>query len=147
VLARPERWNDASFEKHPLAAARMLARATTGPKRVFEGAPVAVRAHDIDDGRRLSWDETVPAGACLTVAAGAQGEGTGLGLRLIDPETREEVDRSFATHDAAVRACATGSGAARPLRVELRVTAGRLSVVVGVRAAPVERAARPTASP
>jgi hypothetical protein len=63
---------------------------------------------------------------------GAEGEGTGLELRLFDGATNTDVDRSHAEHDASARACAP-SGATRTIRAELRATSGKLDAIVGVR--------------
>lgn len=132
VLSRKERWQDPEFVRHPLAAARMLARSVDGAGMLHEGAPLGVRAATLDGAKLLSWEVQVPAGKCLRASAGAQGEGTGLELRVFDVATSEEIDRSHAATAAAVRACAPANGA-RPVRVELRATSGKLEVVVGER--------------
>ena len=127
VLSRPEKWRDPAFAAHPLAASRMLGR--FGP--VFEGAPGRVKAASIDAAKRYVQDASIPAGACLRVAAGVEGEGTGLELRLFDTATNEEVDRSAGQTSASVRACA--AGATMSLRTEVRATAGKLQAVIGER--------------
>jgi hypothetical protein len=132
VLARKERWQDAEFTKHPLAAARMLARSADGAGMVHEGAALGVRGATVDAAKLLSWETPVPAGKCLRASAGAQGEGTGLDFRVFDVANSEEIDRSHAANAAAVRACAPAN-AARQVRVELRATSGKLDVVVGER--------------
>ena len=132
VLTRKERWQDAEFTRHPLAAARMLARAADGIGMVHEGAALGVRGASIDAAKLVAWEAAVPAGKCLRVSAGAQGEGTGLDLRAFDVANNEEIDRSHAANATAVRACAPAN-AARPVRVELRATSGKLDVVIGER--------------
>jgi hypothetical protein len=132
VLVRTERWQNAAFTAHPLAAARMLARASEGPSRLLEGAPLGVRAMALDSTRLSSFDEAVPAGKCVRVAVGADGPGTGVELRIFDKSVSDEVDRSHGERAAAVRACAPPA-AAGVFRVELRATSGRVDVVVGER--------------
>jgi hypothetical protein len=131
MLLRKEKWQDPAFVKHPIAASRMLQRAAEGSAMLLEGQPVSARAATVDVGRGLSWEATVPAGKCWRVAAGAEGEGTGLELRIFDAATGEELDRSHAADAVAARACA----AATPLtvRAELRATSGKLDVVVSER--------------
>jgi hypothetical protein len=132
VMARPERWRDPAFAAHPLAASRMLARAAEGGARILEGVPVSVRAATLDEGKLLAWTETVPPWGCVHATAGAQGEGTGLELRVFDTASGEELDRSHAEHAVGVRACAP-ERRVPDVRFELRVTSGKLDVVVGER--------------
>jgi hypothetical protein len=131
-LVRPERWKDPAFLRHPLAASRMLARTAVGPSVLLEGTPLSVRAVTLDSEHLLEWDESIPAGKCLRIGAGAEGEGTGLEGRLIERATGEEIDRSHADHAIGMRACAT-PGVPRGVHVEVRATAGKLEVVVGER--------------
>ncbi len=131
-LVRPERWQNQAFAQHPLAAARMLGRAAVGPESLLQGTPIAVRSVTLDASRRIAYDETIPAGRCLRVAVGAEGEGTGLELRLFDRGSSDELDRSHAERAVGVRACAPSDGA-RPVRIELRATSGKLDAVVGER--------------
>src|SRR5215472_4504194 len=51
TLVRPERWQSPVFSQHPLAAARMLARAAVGPAYVLEGNAAAVRAVTVAEAR------------------------------------------------------------------------------------------------
>jgi hypothetical protein len=132
TLVRPERWKDPAFTLHPLAASRMLARAVVGPSQLLEGAPSGVRSVALDATRMATWDELIPAGKCLRVAAGAQGDGTGLDLRIVDRASADELDRSHAERAVGARACAPQS-APRAVRVELRATSGKLDAVVGER--------------
>ncbi len=131
-LVRAERWKDPAFAPHVLAASRMLARAAVGPSVVLEGTPMGVRGVVVDAAHRLAWDETVPAGKCLHVAAGAEGEGTGLLARMIDRVTGDEIDRAYADRAVAVRACAP-PGMPRQVRIELGASAGKLDTVIGER--------------
>jgi hypothetical protein len=132
VLVRPEGWKDAAFTAAPLAASRMLARAADGPSSLLQGTARSVRGGSLDAAHEMTWGETVPAGKCLRVTAGAQGDGTGLELRLADAASGEELDRSHAADAVSVRGCAP-EAAARDVRVELRATSGKLDVVVGER--------------
>lgn len=127
VTTRAERWKDPALAAHPLAAGRMLAR--FGP--IFEGAPGRVKATTLDAARRVTEDANIPAGSCLRVAAGVEGEGTGLELRIFDASTNEEIDRGAGQTSASVRACA--GSAAMSLRTEVRATAGKLQAVIGER--------------
>jgi hypothetical protein len=132
VTARPERWRDPSFGAHPLAASRMLARAAEGPTMLLPGTAVSVRAATLEDGKVLSWTETVPPWGCLQVTAGGEGAGTGLELRAFDETTGEELDRSHAERAVSVRACAPEKKVP-DVRFELKATSGKLDVVVGER--------------
>ena len=131
VLTRAERWKDAAFMAHPLAAGRMLGRAATSPQSVLEGAAGAVRAATVDSGHQTVHNTAIASNACLNVAIGAEGEGTGLDARLFDAVSGEEIDRSHGQNAALLRACA--GNAARSVRVEVRATAGKLDVVIGER--------------
>jgi hypothetical protein len=131
VTVRPERWSGPAFASHPLAASRMLARATSGPDMLFEGKALATRELLLDGDHVVSWKESVPADACLRVTVGAQGDGAGIELRAFD-ESDTEIDRSEASHAASVRACAP-SDLARGVRFEVRSSAGRVTAVLGER--------------
>jgi hypothetical protein len=132
VTARAERWRDPAFAAHPLAASRMLARATEGGAMLLEGTAVSVRGARLEEGKRLAWTETVPPWGCVQATAGAEGEGTGLELRVFDAATGDELDRSHAEHAVSVRACAPEKRVP-DVRFELTVTSGKLDVVVGER--------------
>jgi hypothetical protein len=132
VLVRSEKWQSPAFAMHPLAAARMLARAAEGPRGILEGALVGTRAVTLDAAHLSSWEQTVLAGKCLRIAVGAEGDGSGLVLRVFDGQSAEEIDRSHASTAVSARACAPVTGG-RVVRVELRATGGRLFGVVGER--------------
>jgi hypothetical protein len=132
VVARPERWTDAAFAQKPLAAARMLSRAASGVKNIHGGAPLGVKTTTLDAAKASTWSQTVPAGSCLRVAAGGEGAGIGLTLRIFDAANQEELDRSHAAVAVSARACAPAA-AARTLTIELRQTSGRFDVVIGER--------------
>lgn len=132
VLVRKERWQDPAFSKFPLAAARMLSRAATGPSMLHEGAAYGARTASLDASKLTSWEESIPAGKCRRVAAGVQGEGTGVEARVFDTGTSDEIDRSHGSNAVSIRACAPAS-AARGVRIELRATSGKLDAVVGER--------------
>ena len=134
ILARPERWKDAAFSAHPLAAARMLGRAAAGPAALHEGNAGAVRAAVLDTSHQYTATIAIPASQCLKVAFGASGDGTGLEARLFDVTNNEEVDRSHGQTAASLQACA--GTAPRNVRIEARATAGKLDVVIGERFVP-----------
>jgi hypothetical protein len=71
----------------------------------------------------------------LRVAVGAEGEGTGLDLRIFDASDGEELDRSHGQTSAGVRACAP-LGSARTVRVEARASAGKLEAIFAGRLVP-----------
>jgi hypothetical protein len=131
LTVRPERWKDAVFQRFPLAASRMLARATSGSKRLLEGAERSTRAVSLDAASVVSWSETVPAGRCARWAAGVQGEGAGLELRAFD-EMQVELDRAEGPSAAMVRVCSL-AGSGRAVRLEIRASAGHVDAVVGER--------------
>lgn len=131
VLVRPERWSDAAFAAHPLAASRMLARSSGPASGAHAGKAGVVRHAVLEPARRYVHDANIPAGQCVAVAVGVEGEGTGLELRAFDAVTGDELDRAHGQDAAAVRACA--GPAARSIRVEARATAGKLDAVLGER--------------
>ena len=132
LMARPERWHDPVFAAHPLAAGRMMTRASDGGTRILPGVPISARALSLDADHLVAWTETVPPSGCLYVSAGAEGDGGGLELRAFDAATGEELDRSHAQHAVGVRACGPAS-VVPVVRFELRATSGKLDVVVGER--------------
>jgi hypothetical protein len=132
VTMRPERWRDAIFTAHPLAASRMLARAAVGPDALLDGKEAPVRQLSLDSARISAWSESIAAGRCVRVTIGAQGDGAGIELRVLDPADGTDLDRSEAAHAVTVRACAPPA-AARDVRFEARASAGRLEAVVGER--------------
>jgi hypothetical protein len=132
VLVRPETWQSSVFPKSPLASARMLGRMASGAFALHEGRALTVRPMKLDSSSRDVSTREIPPGQCLRVAAGAEGSGTGLELRMFDAKTGDELDRSGAEHGASVRACAERDHP-REVRIEARVTSGALDVVVGER--------------
>jgi hypothetical protein len=131
VTVRPERWKEAAFAGHPLAASRMLARAAGGPDMLLEGKEATAKELSLDSARVTSWTETVPSAKCVRVTVGAQGDGAGIELRAFDASDGDELDRAEAPHATSVRACA--SEAARSVRFEVRASAGKMTAVVGER--------------
>jgi hypothetical protein len=131
ATVRPERWKDPVFATHPLAASRMLARASSGPEMLLDGNETAVRALSLAADRVVSWTETVPAGRCLRATIGVEGSGAGVEIRAFD-EGDFEVDRSEATYAAGVHPCAS-SNTSKSVRLEARASAGRVDGVLGVR--------------
>jgi hypothetical protein len=108
----------------------MLAHAAVGPEMVLSGKEGVVRELVLDAARTVTWTEEVPAGRCLRVSVGAQGDGAGLELRAFEGADAE-IDREQAAHAASVRACA--QDAARTVRFEVHASAGRLEAVLGER--------------
>jgi hypothetical protein len=131
MTVRPERWTDAAFERLPLAASRMLAKAALGPRRLFSGKERSVRMMDLDGSTTASWNESVPEGKCARLVAGVQGDGAGVELRAFD-DTNGEIDRADGADAAMIRACAPAS-ANRHVRFEIRASAGSLKAIVGER--------------
>jgi hypothetical protein len=131
VLVRREPWHSDSFAAHPLAASRMLGRAALGPSMLLGGHEGATRQLVLDETHLASWNETLPAGRCVRVTVGAEGQGAGLDLRVLD-ETGNEIDRAHAAHATSVRACASQEGS-RSVRFEVGADAGHLDAVVGER--------------
>jgi hypothetical protein len=134
VLWHAERWTDPAFAVHPVAAGRMLTRMVAGssPVSLLEGVPAGARAFHAEAGQEVSWSEVVPAGQCMRIVAGSEGEGAGLIGRVVDAASGDELDRGHAAESVALRACAT-EGTLRAVRVSVRVTGGQLDVVVGER--------------
>jgi hypothetical protein len=132
VSLRQERWKDPAFAAHPLAASRMLAHAAMGPEMLLDGKEVTARELSLDAARVIGWTETIAAGHCVRATIGAQGEGSGIELRVLDPLDGTDLDRSEAAHAVTVRACAP-SGAGRDVRFEARASAGRMDAIVGER--------------
>ena len=132
VIVHPESWKDAAFAAHPLAASRMLARAAVGPDSMLEGSPRSARVVPLDAAHMLGWPESIAAHQCVRVAAGAEGDGSGLELRAFDDaDPATELDRSASSDAVSATACA--GEAPRTVRFELRATSGTLSVVIGAR--------------
>jgi hypothetical protein len=131
VMTRPEKWKSPAFSTHPLAASRMLARASSRATLDKEGKPGNVHQAVLEASKRSVYDANIAAGQCLVVSAGVEGDGTGLELRMFDAVSGDELDRSHGQVSAKVQACA-GSGPAS-VRVEARATAGKLDAIIGER--------------
>jgi hypothetical protein len=110
----------------------MLAHAAMGPEMLLDGKEMAARELSLDAARVIGWTETIAAGHCVRATIGAQGEGSGIELRVLDPLDGTDLDRSEAAHAVTVRACAP-SGAGRDVRFEARASAGRMDAIVGER--------------
>lgn len=132
VLTRPEKWQSPAFARLPVASSRMLARAAVGESMLFEGTPGAVKTFPLDASKRGTYTVNVAAGSCLRVAAGIEGEGAGVELRLFDANSSDELDRAAGARGSAARACAPAN-VARPVRVEVRGVSGKVEAVVGER--------------
>lgn len=134
LLARPERWRDPAFAAHPLAAGRMLARSAALPLGLHEGTTGAVKHAVLEAGRQYVHNTNIPPDACLRVAIGVEGEGTGLEARLVDAVSGEELDRAHGQNGATLRACS--AQATRTVRIEAHATAGKLDAILGERTTP-----------
>ena len=132
VVMRKERWQSPAFMQKPLAASRMLERSADAPAFAIDGTLGDARVVVVDASKRATWDGAIPPKTCVVTTAGAEGEGTGLTLVALENGT-DELDRSHAATSARVRVCA--ADAARRVRYELTVGAGKLDVVVGERRA------------
>jgi hypothetical protein len=133
VVMRKERWQSQAFMQKPLAASRMLARSADAPMFTVEGTLGDARAMTVDASKRAAWEGSVAPQTCAVTAVGAEGDGTGVTLVASDAASGDELDRSHAASSARVRVCA--EAAARRVRYELTVSAGKLDVVVGERRA------------
>lgn len=134
VVMRKERWQSQAFMQRPLAASRMLARTADAPSFAVEGTLGDARAVVVDSAKRHTWEATIATQSCATTTAGAEGDGTGVTLVAFDAQSGDELDRSHAASSARVRVCT--EAAARRVRYELTVSAGKLDVVIGDRRAP-----------
>jgi hypothetical protein len=97
---------------------------------LLDGKGAHARDAVLDAAHELSWTSTVPAGQCTRVTVGVQGDGAGVDLRASDPSDGTDLDRAEAAHATSVRACA-GPGSSRPVRFDVRVSAGKLDAVIG----------------
>jgi hypothetical protein len=131
VVMRKERWQSQAFMQKPLAASRMLARSADAPMFTVEGTLGDARALVVDAAKRSTWEASIPPQTCSVTAVGAEGDGTGVTLLATDAASGDELDRSHAASSARVRVCA--EAAARRVKYELTVSAGKLDVVVGER--------------
>jgi hypothetical protein len=132
VTVRPERWKDPALFAHALAASRMLARAAGGADMLLDGNDGAVHELALEAARAVTWNGNVPAGRCLRMTVGVQGEGTGVELRVVE-DVDTEIDRAEAAYAATVRACAPPDQGPRAVRFEARASAGRLDGIAGER--------------
>ena len=132
VTVRPERWKDPTLLAHPLAASRMLARAAAGADMLLDGSDGAVRELALEAARTVTWNGSVPAGRCLRMTVGVQGEGAGVELRVVEG-VDTEIDRAEAAYAATVRACAAADQGPRAVRFEARASTGRLDGIAGER--------------
>jgi hypothetical protein len=131
LTTRKEPWQDAAFVARPLAASRMLSRLLSGPAQILEGAPGQVRALAVEAGKVASFEESIPAGRCVKLATGVEGDGAGVELRVFDAEDWEELDRGGGVRATAVRACAGGKP--RKVKIEISIAAGKVDAVVAER--------------
>jgi hypothetical protein len=136
VDVRREPWNEAAFTAHPQAAARMLTRLAGSSHSIgLPGTPGKIAQAPLGGGQATTFDEQIPEGRCMKFVVGTEGEGTGIEARVFDATTQDELDRGHAARTALLRACAP-SGAARTVRMEVRVTTGKLHVIVASRLLP-----------
>ena len=131
ILVRPEKWKEAAFTAHALAGARVLGRSASAPTWIHDGTAGNVKSLSLDASHQSVQSTNIPAGKCLRISVGAEGEGTGLELRLYDAVSGDELDRSHGQTSASVRACA--GNATRSVRMDARATAGKLDAILAER--------------
>ncbi|MFO0637740.1 MAG: hypothetical protein U0183_00910 [Polyangiaceae bacterium] len=131
LTVRPLPWSAPELVGAPLAASRMLSRASSGPNELFDGTAVGVRALSLSDTSLASSTEDVPAGACLGAYLGMEGAASGVTLRAVDEKSQDELDRAHGESSAGVRACAGPKGAR--VRFEARTSSGTAKAVLGLR--------------
>ena len=100
---------------------------------MHEGSASAIRHIVLDAARQYVQNATIPPQQCLRVAAGTEGEGTGVEARLFDVTDGEELDRSHGQSAVHVHACAGPQP--RSVRLEMRASAGKLDAILGERVA------------
>jgi hypothetical protein len=133
---RKEPWAEAAFAAHPQAAARMLTRLAGGTSVPgLGGTPGKITQIALAGGQATTIDELIPEGRCVRFAVGTEGEGTGIEARVFDAATQDELDRGHAARTALLRACAA-AGTPRQVRLEVRVTSGKLQVLAASRLLP-----------
>ena len=132
VTVRAEHWKAPVLFAHPLAASRMIARAAAGADMLLDGSDGAVRELALESARIVTWNGSVPAGKCLRMTVGVQGEGAGVELRVVEG-VDTEIDRAEAAYAAMVRACAPSDQGPRAVRFEARASTGRLDGIASER--------------
>ena len=116
----------------PLAAARLLARLSSGGDAVDAAAAAGAVGLSLEEGQRRVVAVSPPPGGCLDVVAALDGGARGLELRLVDGAGEGNITR--ARHVVSDRICAAPSG--KPGAAELRVLAGKAEALFLVRPAP-----------
>jgi hypothetical protein len=99
------------------------------------GTPGKITQIALAGGQATTIDELIPEGRCVRFAVGTEGEGTGIEARVFDAATQDELDRGHAARTALLRACAA-AGTPRQVRLEVRVTSGKLQVLAASRLLP-----------
>lgn len=131
LSVRPVPWVGPELTASPLAASRMLSRASRGPHELFEGSAAGLHSLPLSSTSLAGFTEDVAPGACLSAHVGIEGVGQGVTLRAADGATGEELDRAHGELAAGVSVCA----AARALKVrfEVRLSSGTATAIVGLR--------------
>lgn len=107
VEVRRERLSDPEFPKHPLAAGRLLSRATLAGLSDSLPASMTVRALPVTDTKRATYDASVPPNSCIDFLGALDSGATGITLRLVDSGTGgAELEAGTGASTVAVRACA-----------------------------------------
>jgi hypothetical protein len=120
------------FEKHPLAASRVLARyleahRLSDPKEL--GIPRSVSLSP----DMLAEDAiTIPAGRCLDAALGLGPGAEGAELRLVDVAGRQELARARGAFSALAGTCARPGQTPLRIKAEMTVAAGTTTALLGV---------------
>lgn len=134
LTVRPVPWTGSELTSAPLAASRMLARASRGPHDTFEGTAAGLRAVALSPTSLTGFSEDVAPGSCLAAYLGIEGAGGGVTLRAVDEKTNEEIDRAHGDVSAGVLACATTK--ALRVKLEAHTSVGSAAGVVGLRKLP-----------
>ena len=131
LMVRPVPWTGPELTAAPLAASRMLSRASKGPNELFEGTAVGLRSLSLSATALSGFSEDLAPGSCVAAYVGIEGSGQGITLRATDERTGDELDRAHGEVSAGVVACA-GTHALK-VRFEARTSTSTASAVVGLR--------------
>jgi hypothetical protein len=135
VDLRRESTAPAALVRHPLGAARLLgALEEQAGSALTAGAGKDAKVVALDPSALGAFDVSVPDGRCGDVVAALDKGGSGLDLRITDPDTHEERAHVRGRSRAATRICGGGT---HPLRGELRLASGQGDALVLTRLIPV----------
>ena len=134
LTVRPVPWAGRELLAAPLAASRMLSRASRGPHELFDGTATGLRSLALSATTLATFTDDIAPGACTGAYVGIEGTGQGVTLRIVDDKTGEELDRAHGEVSAGVVACAGTRGTRA--RFEARTSTGAAAAVVGLRKLP-----------